>query len=815
MPEESNSETPGQPASKVIQKVIEEEMQKNYLGYAMSVIVGRALPDVRDGLKPVHRRVLYSMWENGMLHNRPFKKSARIVGEVLGKYHPHGDMAVYDALVRMAQDFSMRYPLIDGQGNFGSVDGDNPAAMRYTECHLAKIAEELLVDIEKETVDFMPNFDGSLQEPMVLPGKLPNLLINGSAGIAVGMATNIPPHNILEVINATIALIQNPAITVEELLQFVQGPDFPTAGIIQGRQGILDAYKTGRGKIINVAKATVEEYKGRQRILVTEIPYMVNKSQLIEEIAALVREKKIPGIHDLRDESNREGMRIVIELKKDTDPNVVLNQLYTFTRMRNTFGIIMLALVENEPKVLNLKGMVEQHVLHRRIVVRRRTAFDLKKAEERDHILQGLLIALADIDAVVQKIKQSKDVAAAQQMLIADYALTEIQAKAILEMKLQRLASLEQQKIRDEHQELIKLIAMLKGILASEEKILAIIVQELEELKQKYGDERRTRIEEAAGTLQQEDLIAEQDMAVTITHAGYIKRLPVDTYRAQQRGGKGIIATGTREEDFVEHIFVASTHSSVLFFTDKGKIHWLKVYEIPEASRQSKGKAVANLMKLDAGEKIMAYVPVKQFDDQHYLILATKKGIIKKTNLTEYSNPRKTGIIAITLDEGDTVVNALLTDGKQQLILATKNGMAARFHEEDARSIGRTSRGVRGVTLREGDEIVDMVIADETKTLLTVTEHGYGKRSSIAEYRLISRGGIGVINIQCTDRNGKVVAVNTVSDDDEVMLISQKGIAIRMPVQGISVIGRNTQGVRLMKIEDGDKVMDMAKVVEG
>ncbi len=1235
---------------KIISRVIEQEMIKSYLSYAMSVIVGRALPDVRDGLKPVHRRVLFGMWELGMLHNKPFKKSARIVGEILGKFHPHSDVTIYDTLVRMAQNFSLRYPLVQGQGNFGSVDGDNPAAMRYcvtadtlvvtekglipiaeiankedidirilskdrkinkatkwfdsgehqtlkvttrkgyaiegsvnhplltlsaaakgrpifawkrldelrigdvlvldrsredlwpqqeldlvpyypqqrtprtkrtvlprtltkdlafilgalcsegtisknkiefcntdiafidaftqawektfpdttlhrfkrnassygkkpyvrleshflftidflknigllpvrsaqksvpqviflspkhvvstflqsyfegdgsishakkmvelsccsastqlmqelqilllrfgidtfrrfdaqrtihklylrgkrnvlkfykqigfqserknkkleyvilhykkdssqldyvpfiseyirervghtfvekmnfdrysamqdnyqtvsnivlqrtgedvqgmfeyfltydylfeqvasvqeagiqrvysvkvasdchsfvangfinhnTEARLSKIAEEILIDLDKDTVDFVPNFDGSLKEPTVMPGKLPNLLINGSTGIAVGMATNIPPHNIHEVCSGIIATIDNPQIETKELLQHVTGPDFPTGAIIQGRQGIIDAYSTGRGKVTVKAKAAIEQHKGKDRIIITEIPYMVNKSQMIEQIADLVRDGKIKGISDIRDESD-ENIRVVIELKTDAEGEVVLNQLYKYSRLSETFSIIMLALVENEPKVLNLKAVIQYYISHRQVVVRRRTQFELTKAEQRVHVLEGLIIALNNIDEVVRKIKQSADAAVAEVMLQADYALSEIQAKAILDMKLQRLASLEQEKIRSEHQELLKLIVALKDILASEQKILDIIKAELMEVKEAYADARKTVIEEAGSVaLETEDLIQEQEVVVTISHAGYIKRQPIDAYKTQSRGGKGIVGAGTREEDFVEHLFVASTHSYVLFFTDKGKVYWLKIYEIPEASRQAKGKAIINLIKLEAGEKIEASIPVKTFDERYYLVLATKKGTIKKTNLSEYSRPRQSGIIALTLEEGDSLVNALLTDGNQQIILTTQNGMAVKFHEQHVRPIGRTAMGVRGISLREGDAVVDIVTGDDAKALLTVTEHGYGKRSKISDYRQIARGGIGVINIQCTNRNGKVVATKTVDENDEVMFISQKGIVIRTPVQGISVIGRNTQGVRIMKMESGDKVIDCAKIV--
>lgn len=799
---------------KIIQKEIEEEMKQSYVDYAMSVIVGRALPDVRDGLKPVHRRVLYSMWRAGLLHNKPFRKSAFIVGRTMSDLHPHGDAAIYDTLVRMAQDFSLRYPLINGHGNWGSIDGDSAAAMRYTECKLNKLAEEILQDLDKETVDFIPNFDNSLKEPTVLPSKIPNLLINGSSGIAVGMATNIPPHNLIEVVDGVIKLIENPDITIEEINKIIKGPDFPTGGFICGREGIRQAYKTGRGKVIVRAKANVEERKNKQAIIISEIPYQINKSGLLEQIAKLVQEKKIKGISNIRDESDREGMRVVIELKRDANSEIVLNQLYKHSRLQETFGIIMVALVNNEPKVLNLKQMVQLFIEHRQRVVRRRKEFELKKAQERDHILQGLIIALNDINNVIKKIKASKDVEEAKNVLIKGYKLTEIQAKAILDMRLQKLASLEQEKIRQEHKDLLKLIKELKEILASEKRILDIIKKELLEIKEKYGDERRTRIIGAQEDIEIEDLIKEEDDVITITHSGYIKRLPVDTYKKQRRGGKGVIGTGKKEQDFVEHLFIANTHSYILFFTDKGTVYWLKVYEIPEASRQSLGKAIVNLIEINKEEKITAFIPVREFDDRHYLLMATKKGVIKKTNLSKYSRPRSTGIKAIVLDPMDSLVNAVLTDGDRQIILATKKGMAVKFNEKDARPIGRTARGVRGISLRTGDDVIGMQIADDSKTLLTVTENGFGKRTRISEYRLINRGGVGVINIQCTDRNGDVVAVKTVSDDDELILISQNGIIIRVAVKGIPAIGRNTQGVRMMRLEKQDKVRDAAKIVK-
>jgi len=807
--------TEEKPKEKIVQRVIEEEMKTSYLDYSMSVIVGRALPDVRDGLKPVHRRILYAMHKMGMFHNRPFKKSARIVGEVLGKFHPHGDTAVYDSLVRMVQPFSLRYPLLKGQGNFGSVDGDSAAAMRYSEAKLSKLAEEMLQDIEKKTVRFAPNFDGSLKEPMFLPSKLPNLLINGSSGIAVGMATNIPPHNLNEVADATTYLIDNPNSPVGDLMRFVKGPDFPTAGIISGRRGIKNAYATGKGRVVVKARTHVEQGKTKQKIIVTEIPYMVNKSQLLEEIASLVNDKKINGISDIRDESDRKGMRVVIFLKKDANPDVVLNQLMKHTRLKTTFGVIMLALVDNQPKVLNLRELIQSYVAHRRNTVRKRTTFDLNRAEEKAHILEGLLVALKNIDATIKMIKESKSADEAKQVLISRLTITEKQALAILDMKLQRLTGLEQEKIKTEHKGLLELIVKLKEILADEKKILQIIKDELEELKKNYGDKRRTEIvEEEEEELAPEALIEKEDMVITITHSGYVKRLPADTYRAQKRGGKGVIAAGTKEEDFVENLFIANTHSYVLFFTNKGKLRWLKVYEIPEAGRAAKGTAVVNLLHLGEGENITALVPVKNFE-QGYLVMATKKGTIKKTSVKLFSRPRKSGIIAMNLDEGDELIDVKLTDGNQQIIIATREGMAVKFNEANVRPMGRTARGVRGIRLkREGDYVIGMVVAKDDETLMTITENGYGKRTLVSEYRLISRGGSGVTNIICSERNGKVVDVKSVKDEDELMLISQKGIGIRVNAKDISVIGRATQGVTIMKLEEGDKIAAVAKVVE-
>lgn len=806
--QENNLENSQQ--NRIIPRVIEDEMKQSYLDYSMSVIVGRALPDVRDGLKPVHRRILFAMNEMGMLHNKPFKKSARIVGEVLGKYHPHGDMAVYDALVRMTQTFSLRYPLIQGQGNFGSVDGDSPAAMRYTEARLNKLSEEALQDIDRETVKFIPNFDESLKEPTVLPSKIPNLLLNGSTGIAVGMATNIPPHNMSEIVDGIMAQIDNPEIKVNELMQHIKGPDFPTGALICGSNGIVNMYSTGRGKIIIRAKTEIED----RRIIVTEIPYMVNKSEMIEHIAGLIRDKKISGISDLRDESDRDGIRFLIELKKDSNPEVVLNQLYKHSRLQTTFGVIMLALVNNEPKVLTLKQLIHHYIEHRKEIVRKRTEFDLKKAQKRAHILEGIIKALDNIDNVIKLIKESRSAEEARTALISSFNLSKEQSQAILDMKLQRLTSLEQEKIKTEHSELLKLIEKFKLILASEHKILEIIKTELLELKQGYSDERRSKIVDVETTdLNMEDLIKEETMVITKTHSGYIKRISLSTYKQQRRGGRGVMAAGTREEDFVEDLFIANTHSHLLFFTDKGKVYWLKVYYVPEASRQAQGKAIANLLSMESNEKVTACIPVKEFDDKHYLIMATKKGIVKKTNLDAYSNPRKGGIRAISLAEDDGLVNVVLTDGSQQIILATKKGMAVRFDEKAARPIGRSGIGVRGITLRD-DEVIGMVVASDEKLLLTITEKGYGKRTRVSDYRLTNRGGTGVRNIICSERNGGIVSIKSVSDEDDIMCITKNGITIRIPAKYISVIGRNTQGARIMKLEDNDEVVSAAKIIK-
>jgi len=800
----------------IIQRVIEDEMKQSYLDYSMSVIVGRALPDVRDGLKPVHRRVLYTMLESGLLHNKPYRKSANVVGNCMARYHPHGDASIYDTLVRLAQDFSMRYQLVDGQGNFGSIDGDNAAAMRYTEARLTKLSEEMLQDIGKRTVKFVPNFDNTSKEPTVLPSKVPNLLVNGSSGIAVGMATNIPPHNMLEIVDGVIKQIDNPNISVDELMQHIKGPDFPTGATIYGKSGIINAYKTGRGKVIVKANAQIEDIKDRKRIIITEIPYMVNKAETITHIADLVRDKKINGISDIRDESNRDGIRILIELKKDANAEVILNQLYMHSRLQVTFGIIMVALVNNVPKILNLSQLIHYYIEHRKDVVRKGTLFDLHKAQKRAHILEGIIVALNNLDKTIKLVKESKSIEEAKNSLISSFTLSEEQSIAILEMRLQRLTSLEQEKVKKEHQDLLKLIAELKVILESPQKILDIIKQELLELKQNYGDNRKTEIlETEVQSFEMEDIIEESNCVITITHSGYIKRQLLQPYRQQKRGGKGLIATTTKEEDFVRDIFIASTHSYILLFTNKGKVHWLKVYDIPEASRQARGKAIVNLVNLQSDEKVTAYIPIKNFDTNKYLIMATKNGTIKKTSLTSYSNPRRGGIVAITLDQNDNLINVKLTNGSKEIILATRNGIAVRFNESNVRAIGRSGQGVRGIRLSADDYVVGMVVATNDKTLLTVTENGYGKRTNISEYRLISRGGSGVRNIICSERNGKVVSINSVTDDNQIMLITKNGITIRMIVSQIHVIGRNTQGVRLINLHQDDKLVSVAKILKG
>ena len=800
---------------KIVPVTLEEEMKSSYIDYAMSVIVARALPDVRDGLKPVHRRVLYGMHDLGMAHNKPYKKSARIVGEVLGKYHPHGDTAVYDSMVRMVQDFSLRYPLVDGQGNFGSVDGDSPAAMRYTEARLARISEEMLRDLDKNTVDFIPNFDDTLQEPTVMPSYLPNLLINGSSGIAVGMATNIPPHNLGEVVDGLIALIKNPNITIEKLMKNIVAPDFPTGGIIYGYAGVKEAFLTGRGRIIVRAKANIETQKsGREHIVITELPYQVNKANLIEKIADLVRSGKINDISNIRDESDRDGMRVVIELKKDAQPAIVLNQLFVHTQMQTTFGVIMLALVKGVPRVLNLKEILQHFLDHRMEVLIRRTKFELDAAEKRAHILEGYIIALDNIDAVIQTIKKSKDVETAKQNLMKKFKLSEIQAKAILDMRLQRLTGLERQKIEDEYKETIKLIEKLKGILKSEDKRKLIITEELQEIRKKYADARRTEIVYDYEDFSLEDIIAEEDVVVTISHSGFIKRFPVSGYRKQGRGGKGVTGAGTKEDDFIEHMFIASTHQYILFFTDKGKVYWLKVHEIPEGGRAARGRSILNLLQKDKDELITAFVAVKEFSDDKYLIMATEYGTVKKTVLSAYGNVRKGGINAINLKKNDRLIEVKMTDGTNDIMIGTRNGFAVRFNEKDARNMGRTATGVRGVRLGKGDKVVGLlVIKRQGMSVLVVTEKGFGKRSDINDYRITHRGGKGVITVKTNDKIGKMIAMMEVNDNDELVIISTKGMVIRQSMKDIRVMGRATQGVRVIRLKDGDSIADIAKVV--
>ena len=798
---------------------IAQELKKSYLEYAMSVIVGRALPDVRDGLKPVHRRILYAMHELRNDYNKPYKKSARIVGDVIGKYHPHGDAAVYDTIVRMAQDFSMRYPLVDGQGNFGSIDGDAPAAMRYTEVRLTKLAHELMADLEKETVDFVPNYDNSMNEPLVLPSKVPNLLVNGSAGIAVGMATNIPPHNLSEVVDALVALIRNENATVADLMEFIPGPDFPTGGYICGKKGIKDAYETGRGIVKMRARAVIEpQAKGnRENIVITEIPYQVNKTKLIEKIAFLVHNKKIEGIQEVRDESDRDGMRIVIELKRDGVAQVVLNHLFKHTPLESSFGIIFLAIVNGRPELLNLKEMLAHFLQHRKNVIIRRTTYDLRKAEERAHILEGLTIALDNLDEVVALIRASKNPQEAKSGLMDRFGLSAVQAQAILDMKLQRLTGLEREKIVSDYKKTLEEIARFKEILSSEQKVLEIVEQELLELKAEFGDERRTEIIPEPEEIDIEDLIVEEDMVVTLSHRGYIKRNPVSLYRSQRRGGKGIAGTSKKQDDFVENLFVASTHDYFLCFTNYGKLYWLKVYEIPEGSRTSRGKALVNLLPLDrkAGEKVAAVIPVREFDPDKFVTIATRNGVVKKTPLKEFSRPRPAGIIAQKVPDGDELIAASITNGSQHIFLGTRNGQAIRFPESDLRPMGRISAGVRGINLSQGDEVVGMVVVDGGEgTILTVTELGYGKRTAVSEYRLQSRGGKGIRNIKLTEKTGMVVGTLSVSDLDEIMLIGAGGNIIRIGVKDIRVMGRATQGVRLMQLKEGERLAAVARLAE-
>ena len=796
---------------KVIPVNLEHEMRNSYIDYAMSVIVSRALPDVRDGLKPVHRRILYAMQEAGMGSNKPYKKSARIVGEVLGKYHPHGDISVYDAIVRMAQDFSMRYLLADGHGNFGSVDGDPAAAMRYTEVRMSKISELMLQDIDKETVDFVPNYDESLKEPSVLPAKFPQLLVNGTSGIAVGMATNIPPHNMTEVIDGTLMLIDNPDTTIDELMQVIKGPDFPTAGLILGREGIRQAYTTGRGVIKMRANAHIETMSnGKPRIIVTELPYQVNKARLIEKIAELVRNKEIEGITDLRDESDRNGMRVVIELRRDANANVILNQLYKHTQLQESFGTIMLALVDGKPQVLNLKEILHYYIKHQEDVITRRTKYELAKAEARAHILEGLNIALDHLDAVITTIRQSRTADIARTALMEGFGLSEKQAQAILDLRLQRLTGLEREKIEEEYQEVLKAIEEYKAILADETRILGIIKDELSEVKAKYGDERRTRITIDTSELAVEDLIAEEDVVITLTHNNYIKRMPLDTYRRQNRGGKGVKGMGTKAADFVANMLITTTHHTILFFTSRGRVYHLKAYEINEASRTAKGTAIINLLQLQPDEKITAIIQVKEFQPDHCLFMATRKGIVKKTNITEFRNLHKGGLNAINLDDDDDLIGVKFTDGDSYVMLGTKNGLAIAFSEQDVRAMGRVARGVKGISLKEGDAVVGMDIMRRNAEVLTVTAGGYGKRTATSEYRIQSRGGKGLINLKVTEKTGAVIGFKVVHPGQELMLITSEGIVIRTNVDDISTISRNTQGVKLMDIAENDQVASMA-----
>jgi DNA gyrase subunit A len=807
------------PDERMSQIAIEDEMRSSYLSYAMSVIVGRALPDVRDGLKPVHRRILFGMNEMGLVHNRAYRKSAKIVGEIMGNYHPHGDAAIYDTLVRMAQDFNMRYLLVDGQGNYGSVDGDPPAAMRYTEARLTKLAEEMLADIDKETVDFGPNYDESRVEPLVLPSKVPNLLVNGAGGIAVGYATNIPTHNIGEVVDGLLLLLDEPDTTIAQLMKKIPGPDFPTAGFIYGTSGIKEAYETGRGLLTLRAKVNIEsdERTDRERLIVTEIPYQVNKAKLIERIAELIQEDRIKGISDLRDESDREGVRIVIELKRSEIPLVVLNNLYKHSQLQTTFGVIMLALVNNRPEVLNLKQILEHFIDHRREVVVRRTAFELRKAEERAHILEGLKIALDNLDAVITLIRRAQSPDEARVGLMRQFSLSEIQANAILDMRLQRLTQLERAKLVEEYKEVLKQIEYLKSVLGSEALVRKIIRDELVEIREAYKDDRKTQIVKEEAEINVEDLIAEEEVVVTISHAGYIKRNPVSLYRAQRRGGKGKIGMGIKEEDFVETLFTASTHDYLLFFTDAGKVFWLKVHEIPEAGRAAKGKALVNLLALASDEKVTATLPVKEFREDRFVVMATKQGIIKKTELSAYGNPRQGGIIALGLEEGDKLISVHVTDGQREILLGTKQGITIRFKEDEVRPMGRTAYGVKGITLEEGNVVIGMetITPDSTTSILTVTEGGYGKRTPVTEYRVQGRGGKGIISVKTTERNGLAVGFLQVRDGDQIMLMAAQGKVLRCSVDDIREIGRNTQGVRILDLEgEDDRVVAVARLAE-
>lgn len=797
--------------SQIINRDIGVEMRESFMDYAMSIIVSRALPDVRDGLKPVHRRILYAMSELGMSPDKPYKKSARIVGEVIGKYHPHGDTAVYDTMVRMAQDFSLRYMLVDGHGNFGSVDGDMAAAMRYTEARLSKIAMEMLRDLNKETVDFMPNYDGEENEPVVLPARYPNLLVNGVGGIAVGMATNIPPHNLGEVIDGVQALIENPDITPMELMDYIQGPDFPTAGYILGRSGIRQAYQTGRGSVTMRAKTTIEEIGNKARIIVHELPYQVNKARLVEKIAELVRDKRIEGITDLRDESDRTGMRVVIELRRDVNPNVVLNNLFKHTAMQSNFGINMLAIVNNEPKILNLKDVLYHYLKHQVEVIRRRTEFDLKKAEARAHILEGLRIALDHLDEVIALIRSSQTAEAAREGLIERFSLTLEQSQAILDMRLQRLTGLEREKIENEYNELIQKIAEYREILANEHLVLNIISEELNELKGRFADERRTEITVGEESILDEDLIPREDVIITVTHTGYIKRLPVTTYRSQKRGGRGVVGMDTKDEDFVEHLFITNSHHHLLFFTDKGKVYRIKAYEIPDLSRTARGTPIINLIQIEQGESINAVIPIEEFVEDSYLFFATQHGIIKKTPLDDYANIRKGGLIAINLREDDALIEVKLTDGQQEMIIGTAQGMSIRFPESDVRSMGRSATGVKGINLDESDAVIGMDIVDTSLDILIVTAKGYGKRTPVMDYRIQSRGGKGIKTINVTEKNGPVVGLKVVKTEEDLMIITASGTLIRTSMGEISTMGRNTQGVRLINIRDDDSVATVCR----
>ncbi|MEA2063811.1 MAG: DNA gyrase subunit A [Gemmatimonadota bacterium] len=799
---------------RIVTRYIEDEMKDSFINYSMSVITSRALPDVRDGLKPVHRRILYAMHEQGLTPNRPFKKSATVVGDVLGKYHPHGDSAVYDSLVRMVQDFSLRYPLINGQGNFGSIDGDPAAAYRYTESRLLRVSMDMLADIEKETVDFQPNFDERLEEPKVLPSKVPNLLINGSSGIAVGMATNIPPHNLNEVIDGCLALIDNPEIEIDELYRIIPGPDFPTGGYIYGMEGIREAYHTGRGRIKVRARAYTETKKsGRESIIISEIPYMVNKSKLLEDMAGLVRDKKVEGISDIRDESDRDGMRIVVELKRDALAEVILNQFYSKTQLQTTFGSIFLALVDGMPKVLNLKQLLEHYIDHRHDVVTRRARFELKKAEERAHILEGLKIAIDNLDEVIEIIRSSRETEIARSRLMERFDLSEIQAQAILDLRLARLTGLEREKLDNEYAELIKTIERLRGILDNRSLRMQIVKDELAEMKQIYGDERRTEILVDSGDFDIEDLIAEEEMVITISHLGYIKRLPVTTYRRQARGGRGKSGQSTRETDFLEHMFIASTHDYILFFTTRGHMFWLKVHEIPQAGRTAQGKAIVNLLEIDKEDSIAAMLPVRTFDDEHYVVMATRKGTIKKTVLSAFCHPRRNGIRAMNIPGDDTVIEVKITDGTNDIILATRHGQAIRFPEDKVRNMGRTAYGVRGIRIEGQDFIIGMVVVKREATLLVVSENGLGKRSHISDYRVTNRGGKGIITLRTTERTGLLVAIKEAVDTEEIILITVQGLIIRLPIGSINVTGRNTMGVKLINLNEGDRVVDVARIV--